>query len=314
MSKLLLKYILPNKIINLILKIYIKASIKFSPFKTSESFWNANTVDTPKKGFKNIKDSQNHLRWRNDQYISSEQNMRFKNTHKKIVLDYGCGPGNGLINIVNNAKPKKLFAVDVSQKAIYLAKKRAKLHHLDVNFIKINENEEIKQIRDNSIDVIKCDGVLHHIKNIQFVLKEFYRILKKNGVINLMVYNRDSLWFHLHVSYELMISRRIFENLPENEVFRMSTDGFQCPVSVCFKPNEFIKICRNNKFYSKLSNVSISKFELGKIKLLTEAVNSGKLKKENKEFLKKITFDKNNIPYFHKNIAGINAYYELKKL
>ena len=25
-----------------------------------------------------------------------------------------------------------------------------------------------------------------------------------------MIYNRDSLWFHLHVNYELMIKKKIF--------------------------------------------------------------------------------------------------------
>ena len=84
-----------------------------------------------------------------------------------------------MINIINNSSPKKIYAVDVSEKSIYLAKKRAKLHNIKVSFIKINENEKIKDINDNSIDVIKSDGVLHHIDNIDFVLKEFKRILKK---------------------------------------------------------------------------------------------------------------------------------------
>ena len=102
MLKSFLKYILPKKIVNLILKIYIKASLFFSPFKTSQSFWNSNTVDSPKRGFNNVNDSQNHLKWRNNQYIGSEDNMKFSNSNNKIVLDYGCGPGNGIINIVIN--------------------------------------------------------------------------------------------------------------------------------------------------------------------------------------------------------------------
>ena len=96
--------------------------------------------------------------------------MKFSNSNNKIVLDYGCGPGNGIINIINNAKPKEIFAVDVSQKAINLAEKRAKLHNLNVNFVKINENQPIKIIRKNSIDIIKCDGVLHHINNLDFYM------------------------------------------------------------------------------------------------------------------------------------------------
>ena len=62
MFKSFLKYILPKKIVNLILKIYIKASLFFSPYKTSQSFWNSNTVDSPKGGFNNVDDSQNDHR------------------------------------------------------------------------------------------------------------------------------------------------------------------------------------------------------------------------------------------------------------
>jgi ubiquinone/menaquinone biosynthesis C-methylase UbiE len=310
MFKSFLKNILPDFILNLILKLYI-SFVRLRTFKTSQSFWNENTVSSPKNGFKSIKESMDHLKWRNNQYINSEKNMYFKNTQKKIVLDYGCGPGNGLINIINTSNPKKIYAVDVSEKSIYLAKKRAKLHNLNVSFIKINENEKINSIDDNSIDVIKSDGVLHHIENVDFVLREFKRILKKNGVINLMIYNRDSLWFHLHVNYELMIKKKIFSNSSDEEVFKISTDGFQCPVSYCFSPSKFIEICKKNKFRTKLKNVSISLFELSKVNLIKEAINSEKIKLSSKDFLKQIYF-KRRIPYFRKNIAGINAYYELR--
>ena len=310
MFKSFLKNILPDFILNLILKLYI-SFVRLRTFKTSQSFWNENTVSSPKNGFKSIEESMKHLKWRNNQYINSEKNMYFKNTQKKIVLDYGCGPGNGLINIINTSNPKKIYAVDVSEKSIYLAKKRTKLHNLNVSFIKINENEKIDSIDDNSIDVIKSDGVLHHIENIDFVLREFKRILKKNGVINLMIYNRDSLWFHLHVNYELMIKKKIFSNSSDEEVFKISTDGFQCPVSNCFSPSKFIEICKKNKFRTKLKNVSISLFELSKVNLINDAINSEKIKLSSKDFLKQIYFKK-RIPYFRKNIAGINAYYELR--
>jgi len=183
-----------------------------------------------------------------------------------------------------------------------------------VNFIKINENQPIKIIKKNSVDVIKCDGVLHHIKNLDFVFKEFNRILKKNGIINIMVYNKNSIWFYLHVGYELMIQRNIFPHKSALEVFKISTDGFQCPISKCFTPTEFMKLCKKNNFKAKLVNISISLFELKKTKLLDEALNSKNLNRSNKDFLRQIYFDKKKIPYFKKNIAGINAYYELRKL
>ena len=69
-----------------------------------------------------------------------------------------------------------------------------------------------------------------------------------------------------------MIKKKYFSNSSADEVFRISTDGFQCPVSKCFSPSDFIKICNENKFKSKLKNISISLFELSKIKILNEAI------------------------------------------
>ena len=94
-------------------------------------------------------------------------------------------------------------------------------------------------------------------------------------------------------------------------MFKISTDGFQCPVSNCFSPSDFIEICKKINSDLKLKNISVSLFELGKVNLINEAMNSEKIKQSSKDFLKQIYIKK----IFHilkKNIAGINAYYELR--
>ena len=52
------------------------------------------------------------------------------------------------------------------------------------------------KIENNSIDVIKCDGVLYHNEDMGLFLKNLKEYQKKI-IINLVVHNRDSLWFHL---------------------------------------------------------------------------------------------------------------------
>ena len=60
--------------------------------------------------------------------------------------------------------------------------------------------------------------------------------------------------------------------------------------------------------------MSISLFEMSKISLMWEAQKSKLLENNSIRFLKKIEFDKRGIPYFKKNVAGINSYFELTKL
>ena len=89
-------------------------------------------------------------------------------------------------------------------------------------------------------------------------------------------------------------------------MFKISTDGFQCPISKCFSPSEFIEICKKNKFRSKLKNVSISLFELSKVNLINEAINSEKIKQSSKDFLKQI--------YIKKEFHILKKYCRYKRL
>jgi len=110
-----------------------------------------------------------------------------------------------------------------------------------------------------------------------------------------------------------MLKKNIFPKKSIDEVFKISTDGFQCPISRCYSKDEFIKICKLNNFKAKLNNISVSLFELKKISLIKEALMNKNLLKENRNFLEKIVLKK-EIPYFKDKIAGINSYYELRKI
>tara|TARA_B100000989_G_C19511458_1_gene459285 strand:- start:344 stop:1258 length:915 start_codon:yes stop_codon:yes gene_type:complete len=299
---------------NILLKIYLFFLKYSTKYNTSQSFWKKNIVDSPKDGFKDIASSLNHLEWRNNQYIDSIHHMKMNQLTNKIVLDYGCGPGNDIVNISQLSKPKKLIAVDVSEYAINLAKKRVNLHKLKVKFIKINEREKIKEIKHNSIDIIQSNGVLHHIDDLEFVFQEFDRILKDDGKIRVMVYNKNSIWFHLHVAFEMKIKKEIWVDLSLEDLFAKTTDGFDCPISHCYEPKSFINICKKNNFKACLTGISISLFEMSKINLMWEAQKSKLLNVESTDFLKKIEFNKRGIPYYEKNVAGINSYFELTKL
>ena len=53
---------------------------------------------------------------------------------------------------------------------------------------------------------------------------------------------------------------------------------------------------------------------MSKIALMWEAQKSKLLNSESVNFLKKIEFDNKGIPYYNKNVAGINSYFELTRV
>lgn len=65
-------------------------------------------------------------------------------------------------------------------------------------------NKKGKEILKNSVDEIRCRNVLHHIKNLEDLLKQFFYYLKNNGKLTIIECNKsnylaniclDNLWY-----------------------------------------------------------------------------------------------------------------------
>ena len=276
----------------------------------SASYWNVHMVRNRKFG--SSEESLNHLKERNDLYPTYIELMPVSNYSGKVILDYGCGPGNDLVGFGTYSNPKKLIGADVSKKAINFSKQRLGLHKIDCEFLKLDENNNLLDLESNSIDLIHSSGVLHHCKDLDIILSEFFRVLKEDGKIQIMVYNYNSLWLHLYVAYLIQVKEGRYKNLDLEEAFRKSTDGANCPISRCYKPNDFIQIMNSKGFDGKLNGVSISKTELDLIEYIEEAKASSDLGEEHINFLRKISSN-NGFPKIEDEIAGINACYIFKK-
>jgi len=91
------------------------------------------------------------------------------------VLSFGGATGEELIPILE--KVKYITIVEPSQKL-----RVKEINGKPVKYITPAMNGKLK-INSNSEDLITCFGVLHHIPNVTFVLKELIRVLKKDGII-----------------------------------------------------------------------------------------------------------------------------------
>jgi ubiquinone/menaquinone biosynthesis C-methylase UbiE len=310
----LLKKILPSSLIKRMRAI----TFWFQRYKnrnlSSSEYWTRHHVDAPEKGFKTSEDSLKHLQWRNNQYPNHSTLMPVDNADNCTVLDYGCGPGNDVIGFGVYSNPKKIIAIDVSTTSINLSKKRVGLHKLDVDFHKIDETQTSLPLDDNSIDIIHSAGVLHHTPNPQAILKEFSRILSKDGYIQIMVYNRNSIWMHLHVAYEMKILNKLYGSLSLESAFSRTTDGEGCPIANCYTPESFLKIVDKSNLQGEYIGSAMSLFELDKLSMFSDALNTQKLNNESHEFLKKIKFNHKNWPIYQNNVAGVNSYFRLKHI
>ena len=103
-------------------------------------------------------------------------NKHVKFTKETKVLSFGCAEGSDTAKLYKEHK-FKLFGLEASEQLTNAFKKGFP----DAGIVKASIDGKIDYPSD-FFNYIFCFGVLHHIPNVSFVLEEFHRVLKKNGI------------------------------------------------------------------------------------------------------------------------------------
>lgn len=121
------------------------------------------------------------------------------------ILDIGTGSGCIPISLKKNLPDAKVFAVDVSENALEVAKENAKLNSVEVNFIKINilETEDLDQ---------QFDIIVSNPPYVRMLEKEEIKpnVLEFEPHLALFVEDNDPLLFYRKIA---QLSKK---NLNEN--------------------------------------------------------------------------------------------------
>ena len=282
-----------------------KCRRKLAGGKGSAAYWNASLVAT--RSFGATEDSLEHFHWRNAQYPGYIELMPVCGQDDKVVVDYGCGPGNDLVGFSAFSKPSKLYGMDVSAQALQVASQRLELHEAPVELIPLDEAENNLPLDNESVDYIHTSGVLHHCLHLDRILEEFYRILKPGGEVSVMIYNMQSIWFHLYVGYVWKLKWNKNKNLSTREAFRMTTDGKECPISRCYETKEFISLFSKAGFTGSHTGNAMSLHELGCMEHRFDALADRRYPSEHRDFISNLTFDPRGFPMHKGDVAGINS-------
>ncbi len=280
-----------------------------------ERYWSRHTVNS--KPFRDARESEAYLEWRFDQYPLFRELMGLWGDHTgERILDHGCGPGNDVTGFLLYARPAKVIGLDVSAKALRLAKRRLALHDVDpqrFELIQIRESDARLPVDDGSVDHVSSSGVIHHVGDPLGVLQELRRVLKPTGTCAVMVYNRDSVYFHLYTAYMRMIVEDTFAGLTVEEAFRRNTDGPECPISRAYRGADFLELCRRAGFKGEFGGGYFLKDELDWLRDHGgDALASPELAHEHKEFLAELESDERNFPLYRGKHAGIGGVYHLR--
>jgi hypothetical protein len=111
-----------------------------------------------------------------------------------------------------------------------------------------------------------------------------------------------------------MMKTPAFSGLSFEEAFKRATDGPNCPISRCYRPEEFLQMARSAGFDGRVGGCSISLDEINLIPTRTEALANPAYPAESRRFLYDLRFDDRGRPLHGDHIAGIGACFHLRPM
>jgi ubiquinone/menaquinone biosynthesis C-methylase UbiE len=293
----------------------VRDARRFAPTAV-DAYWTEHTVNS--RPFQSATESVDYLEWRSEQYPLCREFMELWGDHRgDVVLDYGCGPGDDLVGFLLYSRARRVIGIDASSRALELARQRIGLHRIDLERVELLRTGDASRqipLADGSVDFVHCLGVLHHASHPDALLREFHRVLAPAGRANVMVYNRESVWFHLYAAYVKVVLEGRYRDLELEQAFARTTDGEACPISRGYRPHKFVRMAEQAGFAAEFVGGYLSLTELGCLERYGEqAIRDERLADEQRAFVESIARDESGLPMVAGKHAGIGGSYRLKK-
>jgi len=273
-------------------------------------YWTRRNV-TSHKRFASAEESLAYFAWRGDQYFGYLDLMPVGGQDGKVVLDYGCGPGDDLVGFGVYSRPRQLIACDVSSSSLGEARERLALHGIPCEFHLLPDAGAIP-LPDASVDYVHCSGVLHHTADPLAILREFRRVLRPDGRARIMVYNYQSIWLHYYVAYQKVIRERKYRGLDIRDAFARTTDGESCPIALVYRPQEFVALAGEAGLVARFTGAAVSAFEASLAAQRFAAIMDPRLREESRRFLSELTLDRHGLPMIDGTYAGVDGCFALE--
>lgn len=194
-----------------------------------QSYWNArpcNIRHSPKEiGNKDYFDEVEARKYFVETHIPAF--AEFEKWKGKKVLEIGCGIGTDTINFARVGA--QVTAVDLSEESLALARRRAEVFDLDIEFYQANAENLTSTVPVEQYDLVYSFGVIHHTPNPSMAIEQIQQYMNAKSTFKLMVYHCNS-W---KVFWILLRYGGGFWKLDEL-ITRYSEAQIGCPVTYTF--------------------------------------------------------------------------------
>ena len=172
------------------------------------------------------------LRYQLQDYMQDE--IRFESYSGKRLLEIGSGSGIDSAEFARHGA--EVVSLDFTENGVKGTMLLFKEPGLQPNVVRASASQ--LPFRDSIFDAVYSFGVLHHVPDIGPIVSSIARIVKKDGEVVLMLYNKDSLLY----AYAILFSHR-GEGLTEDQlVSRYSERVLGCPYTRVYTRDEAIAL------------------------------------------------------------------------
>jgi len=205
--------------------------------------------------------------------LFSDNNLNLSEIIKnKNVIDIGCGSGRFAIAL-SQLGAKKVTAIDINPQGIELGRRFSK--ELNIDNVEFIEHSVLElPFQDGEFDFVFSKGVLHHTGNLEKGIKEYSRVLKKDGHGFLYLYaNGGVYWESRKKMREVMklipmdFTMQILESIGMPSRRTIFVDSWYVPIEDHVK-SEYVEDKFNEFGYQLIQRMKSNRpFELDKIVL-----------------------------------------------
>lgn len=163
------------------------------------------------------KEWDNNSRIERSKVVADKINEIIGNEEYNSVMEYGCATGLISFNLCD--KFKKITLMDSEKEMINIVKQKVEKYRNENIFpIQIDLMNEL--YKQEKFDLIYTSLTLHHILDTEKIIKIFYNLLNKNGMLCIIDLDKEDGSFHInqkdfrgHNGFEHRYMENIFESV-----------------------------------------------------------------------------------------------------
>ncbi len=139
--------------------------------------------------------------------------------YKKGMTILEVGSNMGQYTTLLAEKGFSMVGIDLSDKAIEVARMAAQEHHLENIEYYPMDAENLHLFKDGTFDGVVSFSTLRYVPDLAKALKEIYRVTKKNGVVALDFPNKHCPWFRI-LKNKFGVENHIYDHFYSAEELR----------------------------------------------------------------------------------------------